>query len=123
MINIIVTGSRHAIDYEFTYDVLNTFHQCLVKLFVGDAKGIDNHTRAWCFHLQKEHQIFVADWIKYKRPAGPIRNREMLEAAKKQSEEMRLPLILLAFPGGSGTEGCIKIAKELNIQVFRVEKS
>jgi hypothetical protein len=45
--------------------------------------------------------VFRADWKKHGRRAGPIRNREMLEAADW----------LIAFPGGRGTANCVAQAE------------
>ena len=53
--------------------------------------------------------VFKADWDTHKLAAGPIRNRSMLQNFK--------PKVLIAFPGGKGTDSCISIAKELKIPV------
>ena len=44
-----------------------------------------------------------AQWTKYGKSAGPIRNAEMLRFGK--------PQLVVAFPGGDGTENMIGQAK------------
>ncbi len=56
--------------------------------------------------------VFEADWDKFKKAAGHIRNGVMLSCN---------PDLLVAFPGGPGTENCIKQAKKLGILVLRVD--
>ena len=50
-----------------------------------------------------------ANWKKYGRAAGPIRNKEMLESNID---------FLLAFRGGRGTANCKKEAKKLGIKIM-----
>ena len=56
--------------------------------------------------------IYYADWKKYNKAAGIIRNKEMLEKEK--------PDLVAAFPGGNGTKHMIKITKEKNIKCLVV---
>lgn len=74
MKGIIVTGSRY---WSNKYKILGALADYLdcdeYKLFVGDAKGADAMARdIWT----GEKQVFVADWNKYGRAAGPIRNKD-----------------------------------------------
>lgn len=47
------------------------------------------------------------------RAAGPMRNKQMLEEGK--------PDLVVAFPGGAGTENMVKQAKAAGIRVLRIE--
>jgi len=91
------------------------------SIIQGGATGADNLALSW--HLKKprfdkeniiKNITYEPDWDTYKRAAGPIRNKEMLEANPDA--------LVLAFPGGKGTEDCVKQAKELGMIVLRVEK-
>lgn len=55
-------------------------------------------------------ETFPADWHTYGNAAGPIRNRQMIEAGAD---------LVLAFPlpGGRGTQHTIKLAREAGIPV------
>jgi len=61
-------------------------------------------------------KIFVADWKKHGRAAGPIRNREMVRLAAHLGVAA-----CIAFPGGAGTEDCTKQAVAAGLLVLRVE--
>lgn len=55
---------------------------------------------------------FHADWNKYKKAAGPIRNRRMLKEGK--------PDLVIAFPGKKGTADMISISQKANVPVYKV---
>lgn len=105
---IAFTGGRdyqNAEAVQLILDLLDPDH-----VLVGDATGLDSLVRErtrWA-----RLQVFDADWRLHGRSAGPIRNRVMLEAR---------PNLLIAFPGGRGTEDCVRQAKSLGILVLRVE--
>lgn len=110
---IVVTGGRDKKDFKnvkLVHDVLDPFRFLIDKVFVGDADGVDKTTRK----MFLDAIVYHANWDLHGNAAGPIRNREMLEAAGKDA-------IVIAFPGGRGTENCVKQAKELGMIVLRVE--
>lgn len=57
---------------------------------------------------------FPADWKRYGKSAGPMRNAEMLRLQK--------PDLVLAFPGGTGTADCCRQAKALGIRVLKAQR-
>ena len=63
-------------------------------------------------------KIFPAEWDKYGKAAGPIRNEQM---AKYASEADRG--ILVAFPVGEskGTRNMIKLARQYGLEVEVIE--
>lgn len=78
---LIVAGSRHIDDVEFIESVLdgirlNKTIECVIS---GMARGPDTIGEEWA----KKHGIPVmaspANWKKYGKAAGPIRNAEMAE--------------------------------------------
>ena len=54
----------------------------------------------------------AADWQMHGLRAGTVRNREMLRTCK--------PEIVVAFPGGSGTEHMIEISFKAGVRVHLV---
>ena len=58
--------------------------------------------------------VFEADWDKYGRAAGPIRNLKMAKYAAESDRG-----ILIAFPIGKspGTRNMIKLAKQFDLEV------
>lgn len=78
----------------------------------GGAPGADKLARKWC---QKHRISFVtveAEWRKHGRAAGPIRNQIMVDEYK--------PHLVVAFPGGRGTEDMVRRATAAGIPVHRV---
>jgi len=53
-----------------------------------------------------------AEWDKFGRRAGPLRNEQMLREGK--------PDVVVAFPGGRGTAHMVRIAKEAGIDVLEI---
>ena len=53
---------------------------------------------------------YPADWKKYGKSAGPLRNQRMIDEGK--------PDLVVAFPGGVGTADMISRAKAYNISVL-----
>jgi hypothetical protein len=118
--NVVVTGSRDFKDSALVFKTMDLFYHCIQNLFVGDAKGVDYFCYTWAVQRSVNYQMFTADWTMNGRAAGPMRNKDMLTSANKKTPE-NYPLILLAFPGGIGTENCVKQAKAMDIQVLRVQ--
>lgn len=114
---VVVTGGRDKNDYNshrMVRAVLDTLSHT-TEVHVGDCStGIDKIATDYCERNDMLGAIHQADWDRHGKAAGPIRNREMLEDAGKDA-------IVIAFPGGRGTENCVKQAKELGMIVLRVE--
>lgn len=109
MRRIAVTGGRNFMNFLIIRKAFKEIHLNENDTIVhGGCTGCDQ----LCAEVAKEFKANVekhsANWSKYGRAAGPIRNEEML----KSNIDM-----LLAFRGGAGTDSCIKKAKELQIEV------
>lgn len=79
-----------------------TFH-------VGDANGVDLSVRGVCVRRGYDYRIFHADWNEHGKAAGPIRNGEMIKGTD----------LLIAYPGGKGTQNCVAQAEAIGIPVMR----
>ena len=75
--NVIIAGSRTFTDYEKLKGELNRLNLTISKILSGGATGADSLGEQYA----REHNIpimrFDADWIKFGRSAGPIRNTNM----------------------------------------------
>lgn len=80
----------------------------------GGARGADRIARDVARSNKITVQTYEADWKKHGRAAGPIRNRQMLEAKPDQ---------VLAFPKGvsRGTRDMITAAQDAGVPVIVVE--
>ena len=112
-----VTGGRYFNDYAFIKENLTAFfksHQDSsgYVLVHGGCRGCDRLCAQATNELGVKTEEHLADWKRYGRLAGPIRNKEMLESGID---------VVLAFPGGKGTNNAIKQAISMNIPVIKFD--
>jgi hypothetical protein len=114
-VNVVVTGSRHHPFREWIWENLRRHVGTNDRVGVGDAAGADDHVRAYCHANKIPVTVYRADWREWSKMAGPIRNRQMLDAEN--------PELLIAFPLGTakGTKDCISAAKDRGIPVWIYE--
>lgn len=124
MTRVIIAGSRQFNDYKLMLNTLDELGVHLintidsVEIISGHAPGADmlgeKFAKAYGYPLK----IFPADWSKYGKAAGPIRNEEMVKYASKADHG-----ILIAFPVGEsrGTRNIIKLAKRYKLEVNVIE--
>jgi YspA, cpYpsA-related SLOG family len=55
---------------------------------------------------------YPAEWSKYGKSAGPIRNKKMLDEGK--------PDLVIAFPGNRGTANMVQQAKDAGVKVVEI---
>jgi hypothetical protein len=96
---------------------------------VGDAEGVDKFTRDWLFEMESSgmgltYCVYRANWSKFGRPAGPLRNGQMLRGDSSidlRRGELAHRLVAFPEPGidwrvpGSGTVDCMMQAVKLGI--------
>jgi predicted Rossmann-fold nucleotide-binding protein len=113
---LIVCGGRdynhREIVYSYLDGALEKLGDCLVVIS-GGAPGADTLAEEWARENDVPVRVFKADWKTHGRRAGPIRNQRMLEEGQ--------PNMVLAFPGGKGTEDMISRAVKARVPVFRAE--
>jgi len=79
-------------------------------LLHGDSRGVDRAVAAAVRRRGFAVSPFPADWDRYGKAAGPLRNEQML----KQADH------LIAFIGGRGTEHCVRTAEKMGKSVYLV---
>jgi hypothetical protein len=112
MVKIIVAGSRNFNDYNLLKENLDFLIQGRkeTEIVSGTAKGADllgeRYAREEGFFIKR----FPADWNKYGKKAGYIRNEEMAKYADA----------CVCFWDGSsrGTESMINLAKKHNLRTI-----
>lgn len=109
---ILVCGGRDYKRWMNVYDALTEHYPCHV--INGGAEGADNASSGWAKSNEMPLTVYPAQWGKYGKSAGYIRNKQMLEEGK--------PDLVLAFPGGKGTAMMVKLAKEASIPVKEFEE-
>lgn len=113
MKKILVCGGRSFFDYKKICQILDQFISEEVIIIHGGASGADALANIWAITNNKEIREYKANWDKYGKAAGPIRNSKMLEEN---------PNIVIAFPGGRGTADMVFKSKQLNIKVIEVKE-
>lgn len=102
----IIAGSRNFSDYDALKTICDK-HQ-ITEVVCGGAKGADALGERYAQENNIPVKYFRADWDKYGRSAGPIRNEQMAQYAD----------FLIAFWDGQskGTDNMIRNAKKHNIK-------
>lgn len=115
MTRVLVCGGRHYDDHNRIFNVLNNYDadHDFTAVIHGAATGADRAAGHWAMGQQHIEEIrFPANWHKYGKAAGPIRNQRMLSEGK--------PDLVIAFPGGHGTQHMVEIARLQGIEVVEV---
>lgn len=86
-------------------------HGCNFTCIVhGAARGADTMAAKYAKLHNIEQKAYPADWNTHGKAAGMIRNRLMLT----DNPDIKL---VVAFPGGRGTQGMIRMAQRAGITV------
>ena len=111
---VIIAGCRNFYNYVILNERCEYFLQNKMKthniiIVSGHATGADSLGEKFANDHSLQGELHPADWDKYGREAGPIRNAEMAEVADA----------LIAFWDGQshGTKSMIEIAKSKGLQV------
>ena len=110
---ILVCGSRVWSNIEVIENTLRAYSSDSIVVH-GGARGADQIVDAIAKSLGMKTIVYPADWNRYGKSAGMIRNREMLEAEK--------PDLVLAFWDGEskGTKNMIDVATKAKVSVITV---
>jgi hypothetical protein len=111
---VLVCGGRDFSDCGLVFDTLDALAKvevvdCIIE---GDARGADRIAGAWAKRRRVDLVLIPADWQKHGKAAGPIRNQKMLDQGK--------PDLVIAFPGGRGTDDMVRRAEVAGVSVKRV---
>ena len=83
MTKLLVTGSRTIMYGKLIFSILDLIKakHGFDEIIVGDARGVDMVTLNWCLSQSPSmyYKVYKADWKKYGKAAGPIRNKEMVK--------------------------------------------
>ncbi len=85
-----------------------------VVIISGAANGADQCAIDWAVVNWTGLEEYPAQWDKYGKRAGYIRNQQMLDEGK--------PDLVVAFPGGKGTKMMVDIARKAGVEVVEIEE-
>jgi hypothetical protein len=111
-LRLLVCGGRDFADELFLFTALDRVHaQWFVNTLIhGDAPGADRLAGAWAAKRGIDLIVFPANWTRYRKRAGPIRNTRMLAEGR--------PDACVAFPGGAGTANMVAQCRAANVKVW-----
>lgn len=108
----LLCGSRTWHWVEPVEDLLTTFPDDTVIIH-GAGRGLDTLAGELAFKHGFDIEAYEADWKRYGKSAGPIRNAEMLEKGKPE----RVFAFIDPSFASPGTHGMIALAKEKRVPV------
>jgi hypothetical protein len=113
---VLICGSRYFNDYNRLETILSDISG-ISAIIHGGANGADLLGERYARQNSIPVHRFPAEWSKYGKSAGPIRNRRMLRDGA--------PDLVIAFlaPNSRGTKDMIKVAEKAGIPVKIVEIS
>jgi len=112
---VLICGGRDFDNRDVLFTTLDDLNLrfCFSCVITGGAKGADRLAHLWAAKNHLDAKVYPANWERHGKMAGILRNREML---KEES-----PDLIVAFPGGRGTEDMVKIGRKAGVEVFEVE--
>ena len=105
---LIIAGGRK---YKFTsadITLLDHIKHRITEIVHGGAAGVDTEAGIYAQIYNIPCKVFKADWDKFGKSAGHLRNRDMAIYAD----------VVLLFPGGRGTESMRRFAIEYNLTIL-----
>lgn len=125
---ILVCGGRNYHNQQKVFEVLDQY--CLnnglciehedgnwlpanVIIIHGDANGADQLADQWAVVNWVPIEVYPADWEHQGKKAGILRNIDMLELGQ--------PDLVIAFPGGVGTQHMKTIARKKGVRVWEID--
>ena len=111
--SILVCGSRTWKDYSIIFRILKEYKEMgYIHLIEGECRGADIMSRDAWTALGGKVVAVPAEWDRYGRAAGPIRNSKMLEM---------VPDVVIAFHGNlkesKGTIDTVSKATKMGLKV------
>lgn len=111
-IRVLICGGRNYDEAKRVGRALRELHErrpiaCIVQ---GGARGADSLGRVWAERNGIPAFECRAQWSRLGKKAGPIRNEWMLDHFK--------PDLVVAFPGGTGTQHMIRLALGRGVEVL-----
>ena len=106
----IIAGSRDITDPQVIVDAVNACGWVPTVVISGAARGVDTLGQQWATSQSIPVERFPADWQKYGKAAGMIRNGQMAAVAEA----------LIAIPSlrSKGTRDMISKAKTAGLRVY-----
>lgn len=121
-LRILVCGGRHFADYGLLERTINDIvfeSGCSdAEIVSGHCVGADRLGELYAERHNVSVKIFPAQWKKYGKRAGPIRNKQMVDYISGFKNKA---VVAFVSANTKGTRNTIALAKKANIRVYRFE--
>jgi hypothetical protein len=108
----IIAGSRTMTNYDVAALAIDMCPWEITTIISGGAKGVDSLGEIYAFQHNIPLEVINAEWEKYGKSAGVIRNEKMAEVAEA---------VIIIWDGVSrGTANMIENAKRKNLKMHLV---
>jgi hypothetical protein len=114
-VRVIVCGGRDYTDADTIREHLKLLRAVSpdATIIHGAAPGADSWAGYVAGTLGFDVEVHPANWAKHGKAAGPIRNQEMLNSGAD---------LVMAFPGGRGTQDMTSRAEKAGVPVEHIKK-
>ena len=114
VMRVIICGGRDFDDHHYIRAKLDAIHAKtpFTLAVTGGAKGADIEAAMWAKLKGIPTAIMPAPWDAHGKAAGAIRNKWMLQFGQ--------PDLVIAFPGGKGTQNMIDQARKAGVEVLPI---
>ena len=109
---VLVCGGRTFHDRQLLFNILDNLEIKPTLIVHGAANGADILSGDWAKKRNIPVKEYPAEWSKYGKSAGLVRNTSMLMKEK--------PDLVVAFPGGRGTAHMVLSARKNGTKVKEV---
>lgn len=110
---VCICGGRNYFNAEKVNEVLDYAYQRKPFVLIsGGATGADTLGIQWARSREVPVEVYPAQWRLYGRRAGPLRNLKMIGTGID---------VLLAFPGGRGTQHMMLACMKHGIKVIAIK--
>lgn len=106
----IISGSRNITDFSIVKDSIEKSGFKISTVISGTARGVDSLGERYALENNIELMLFPADWDRYGKAAGHIRNKQMAEVADA--------LIVIILDDSRGSTDMLETARKKNLQIF-----
>ncbi len=123
---MVICGGRHFTDYDCLKKIMGNFLQDQqisfdgLEIVSGHCKGADMLGERYAKEHGVKLTVFPADWERYKRRAGPIRNKQMIDYIMQTENKA---VIAFVSENSKGTKQTISLARKAGISVLETHYS
>ncbi len=107
-----IVGSRNFTDYKRFSQIIGKIKGQITLIVSGGARGADTLAERYAKEKAIPYLIFPANWDKYGKQAGPLRNQDIVDNADT--------MVAFLAPESRGTKDSIKKAQAKRIPVHIV---